>query len=43
MSILQLLGETSGVQSPETVQKDGTNEETSPDPEEVNYTRPKSN
>jgi hypothetical protein len=40
VSIPQLLRETSGIQPPETVQKDCTNEETSPDPDGISYARP---
>jgi hypothetical protein len=40
VGIPQLLRETSGIQPHETVQKDCTNEGTSPDPDGVNYARP---
>jgi hypothetical protein len=40
VGIPQLLRETSGIQPREKVQKDCTNEVTSPDPDEVNYARP---
>jgi hypothetical protein len=40
VSIPQLLRGTSGVQPPETVQKDSANEGSSPDPDGVNYARP---
>jgi hypothetical protein len=39
VSISQLLRETSGVQPPETVQNDYTNEGTSAGLDEVNYAR----
>jgi hypothetical protein len=40
VSIPQLLRETIGIQPHEIVQKDCTNEETSPNPNGVNYPRP---
>jgi hypothetical protein len=39
ISVFQLLRRTSGVQPPETVEKDYTNEGTSPDPNGVNYAK----
>jgi hypothetical protein len=39
-AFFQLLRETMGIQPPGTVQKDCTNERTSPDLDGVNYTRP---
>jgi hypothetical protein len=39
VGISQLLKETSGIQPPETVQRDDTNEGTSPDLNGVNYAR----
>jgi hypothetical protein len=40
VSIPQLLEGTSGIQPPKIVQKDCTNEGTSPDPDGVNYAKP---
>jgi hypothetical protein len=40
VSVLQLLRGTSSTEPCETVQKDCTNEGTSPDPDRVNYARP---
>jgi hypothetical protein len=40
VSVPQLLRGTSGIKPPEIVQKDCTNEETSPDADGVSYARP---